>query len=121
MDGFKVDSGRFDFLSYDCVFCASGVEVVKQVLRVVRYGSSTPDRGPTEKLVEQVKQCAASVVPTHYKLHGIPNRTSILGPDYYLRGCTRDALALCPRPFDLIRARCSNGPYVYGPNEPVAS
>ena len=55
MNGFKVDDSHFDFLSYDCAYTKAGVEVVKQVLRVVRYGSSTPDKGPTDKLVEQVK------------------------------------------------------------------
>lgn len=39
-DGIKVHDDRFDFLSYDCQLTKLGLEVSKQVQRVVRYGSA---------------------------------------------------------------------------------
>lgn len=48
MDGFKCSDSRFDFLSYDCTITHTGLEVVKQPLRVVRYGAATTNDAPDE-------------------------------------------------------------------------
>lgn len=54
IDGFKHSNQRFDFLSYDCVITSTGLEVVKQVQRAVRYGTSTIFQGKLDHYVDEV-------------------------------------------------------------------
>lgn len=114
MDGFKVSDSRFDFLSYDCTITHTGLEVVKQPLRVVRYGAATSVSTPDAEFTEAVRLGASSVVPPHYALADIPDRSAPLGEDYHLRGCTDDPAQQCPPALSLAKAQHPNGVYVGG-------
>lgn len=71
LDSFKTHKNRFDFLSYDCKITHSGIEVVKQVKRVVRYGSACLSHHNPDTIAAEAMNTASSVVPPSYQLFGV--------------------------------------------------